>query len=83
MVYAQPKIFIKFEIQTDHRISDRRPDLVITNKMKRTGRIVNFAVTTDHKMKLKESEKRDKYHNLARELKKTLKHEGDGDTSYV
>ena len=32
--------------------------------------IVDFAVLTDHRIKLKESEKRDKYLDLARELKK-------------
>ena len=33
-------------------------------------RIVDFAVPADHRVKLKESEKRDKYLDLARELKK-------------
>ena len=31
---------------------------------------MDFAVSTDHKVKLKESEKKDKYLDLARELKK-------------
>ena len=35
-----------------------------------TGRIVDFVVSTDHWGKLKESEKKDKYLDLARELKK-------------
>ena len=60
-----------FEIQTDHLISARRPDLVIVNKKKkRTCRIVDFAVAAVHWVKLKESGKRDKYLDLARELKK-------------
>ena len=33
-------------------------------------KIVDFAVPADHRIKLKECEKRDKYHDLARELKK-------------
>ena len=33
--------------------------------------MVNFAVPADHRLKLKESEKRDKYLDLARELKTT------------
>ena len=33
-------------------------------------KIVDFAVPADHRIKLKESEKKDKYHDLARELKK-------------
>ena len=54
--------------QTDHLISARRPDLVI--KKKRTCKIVNFAVPVEHRVKLKENEKKDKYLDLARKLKK-------------
>ena len=35
-----------------------------------TWQIVNIAIPADHRMKLKEGEKRDKYRDLARELKK-------------
>ena len=67
-----------FEIQTDHLISARRPD----QKKKRACRIADFAVSADHKVKLKESEKKDKYLDLARELKrKTMEHESDGVTN--
>ena len=31
---------------------------------------MNFAVLADHRVKLKESEKNDKYHDLTKELKK-------------
>ena len=37
---------------------------------KRTCKIVDFAVPADHRIKLKECEKKDKYLDLARELKK-------------
>ena len=37
---------------------------------KRTDKIVDFAVPADHRIKLKECEKKDKYLDLARELKK-------------
>ena len=37
---------------------------------------MDFAVAADHRVKLKESEKRDKYQDLARELK-TIEYEGD------
>ena len=40
-----------------------------------------FAVSDYHRVKLKESEKKDKYLDLARELKKTVEHESDGDTN--
>ena len=59
-----------FDIPTDHLISARRPDLIIINKKKRTCKIVDFAIPADHRMKLKEYEKKDKYLDLARELKK-------------
>ena len=39
-------------------------------KKKRTSRILNFAVPEDHEIKLKESEKRDKYLDLTRKKKK-------------
>ena len=42
---------------------------------------MDYAVPADHKIKLKENKKRCKYEDLARELKKTLEHESDGDTN--
>ena len=66
-----------FSIQTDHLIPARRPDLIIINKKKRICKIVNFAVPTDHRINLKESEKKDKYLDLARELKKAVEHESN------
>ena len=76
------KILLDFEIQTDHLFSARRLDQVIVNKIKRTCRKVDFGVPAAHWVKLKESEKRDKYLNLARELKKTMEHDNDCDTSF-
>ena len=48
---------------------------------KRTRKIIDFAVPADHRIKLKECEKRDKYLDLARELKKTVEHAGDNYTN--
>ena len=60
-----------FNIQTDHLIPARRPDLIIINKKKkRICKIFNFAVPADLRINLKESEKKDKYLDLARESKK-------------
>ena len=67
------KIFWNFEIQTDHPISTRRPDLVPSNKKYRTFRIVDSAVQTDHRVKLNEKKKKKKngkYLDLSRKLKK-------------
>ena len=64
------KLLWDFDIHTDHLISARRPNLIIINKLKRTCKIVDFAVPADHRIKLKQCEKKDKYLDLARELKK-------------
>ena len=71
------KLLWDFNIQTDHLIPARRPDLIIINKRKRICKIVDFAVPADHRINLKESEKKDKYPDLARELKKTVEHESN------
>ena len=63
------KFLWDFDIDTDHLILARRPDLII-NKKKRICKIVDFSVLVDHRIKLKECEKKDKYLDLARELKK-------------
>ena len=59
-----------FKKQTDHLIPARKPDLIIINKKKRICKIVDFAVSADHRINLKESEKKNKYLDLGRELKK-------------
>ena len=64
------KLLWDFNKQADHLIRARRPDLTIINKKKRICKIVDFAVPADHRINLKEWEKKDKYLNLARELKK-------------
>ena len=46
-------------------------------KKERTCKIVDITVPADPKLKLKESEKKDKYLDLAGELKKTVEHESD------
>ncbi len=79
------KLLWDFYIHTDHLISARIPDLIIFNKKKREFsttkkrifQIVDFAVLGDHRIKLKEFEKKDKYLDLARELKKTMEAESD------
>ena len=38
---------------------------------------MDFTVPADHRIKLKEYEKKDKYLDLPRELKKTMEHEDD------
>ena len=81
MVYAQPKICPgEWDTQTSLGFwyTNRSPNLSQTTrpynnqlkKKKRTSRIVDFAIPTDHWIKLRENEKKDKYLDLARESKK-------------
>ena len=46
-----------FEVQTDHHIEARRPDLIIVDKEKKTCQIVDFAIPGDHRVEMKEREK--------------------------
>ena len=50
-----------------HVISARRPDLIIINKKRE---LAKFTVPADHRIKLKECEKKNTYLDLASELKK-------------
>ena len=62
------KLLWDCEIQMDHLNSTRRSDLIIINKKKKEKRtcwIVDLAAPADHRVKLKESEKKDKYLDLA------------------
>ena len=69
-----------FHVQTDHVISAGRPDLMI--KKREFAKLWSFLSSkTDHRIQLKESEKKEKYLHLARELIKTMEHEGDNYTN--
>ena len=63
--YEKHRIIWDFVIETDHLNSARRPDLVIVNKRKSTYWMVD--IPADDRVKIKESEKRDKYLDLDRE----------------
>ena len=57
--------------------NNARPSVNQEESRKRTWHLVDFAMSADHKMILKESEKIYKYLDLAREQE----HEGDSDTN--
>ena len=59
-----------FEVQTDHVIEARRPDMIVTDKKNNICKIIDFAVPYDSRVDAKEMEKIEKYQDLARELKK-------------
>ena len=73
------KLLWDFDVQTDHLISARLYNN--QQKKKRTCKIVDFAIPADHRIKLKECEKKDKYLDLARELKKSMELAGDNNTN--
>ena len=56
------KFLWDFDIQTDHLISARRPDRIIINKKKKRefAKLSTLLSPADHRIKLKECEKRDK-----------------------
>ena len=60
------------------QITLSRPDLIITNKKRE---LIDFVVLADHRVKLKESKKKDKYQDLAWEIFKTVEHESDDYTN--
>ena len=64
------KLLWDFNIQMDHIISARRPDLIVSIKKDRYCKILDFAKPADRRVKLKEIEKKDKYLEHARDLKK-------------
>ena len=59
-----------FDIHTDHLILVRIPDLIIINKKKREFEKLSNLLYQLTTIKLKECEKKDKYLDLARELRK-------------
>ena len=64
------KILWDFEVRTDRRITARRPDIVIVDKEKKTGLIIDIAVPEDRNICQKEREKIEKYQDLRIEIQK-------------
>ena len=59
-----------FNIQTDHVIKARRPDMIVVEKVKKTCTIIDFAIPYNSRVNNKEMERIEKYQDLARELRK-------------
>ena len=47
-----------------------RPDMIVIDKVKKTCTIIDFSIHYDSRVNNKEMEKIEKYHDLARELRK-------------
>ena len=64
------KLLWDFNIQMDHLIPARKPDLIIINKKKENLQNCRLCCSSGPQNKPEENEKKDKYLDLARELKK-------------
>ena len=64
------KLLWDFDVQTDHVIQARRPDVIVIDKEKKECKIIDFAMPHDSRVNAKEVEKIEKYQDLAREVQK-------------
>ena len=64
------KLLWDFDVQTDHVIQARRPDVIVIDKEKKECKIIEFAMPYDSRVNAKEVEKIEKYQDLAREVQK-------------
>ena len=62
------KLLWDINIQCDHVIEARRPDIVIIDKRRQSGIILDIAVPADGRVHEKEREKVEKYQELRREI---------------
>ena len=62
------KILWDFNIQCDHVIEHRRPDILVVNKKEKSCQIIDIAVPGDLRVHVKEGEKVEKYGDLKREI---------------
>ena len=63
------KILWDFNIQTDHVIEHRRPDVVVLDKHEKMCHLIDIHVAVPgDRVEVKENEKVQKYQDLAREL---------------
>ena len=69
---SRHKLLWDFNIQCDHEIEHRRPDLIIVDKEKKTACIIDIAVPGDNRVGTKELEKILKYQDLKMELSRML-----------
>jgi len=64
------KILWVMNIQMDHVIEHRRPDIVVVDKDNKRALLIEIAVPADARVEEKEQEKVDRYQDLAREIKR-------------
>jgi hypothetical protein len=69
------KLYWDRTIITDRTVSDNRPDVILTDKVKKKTFLVDTAIPSDHRSQLKYNEKEDKYKDLAIETKQIWRQE--------
>jgi len=62
------KLLWDVNIQCDHVIEARRPDIVVVNKQEKKCTIIDISVPADKRIGEKENEKVEKYQDLKREI---------------
>jgi hypothetical protein len=67
------KLLWDFAIQTDKEIESRRPDIVFVDKNDSSCTVIDIAVPGDCRVASKESQKIEKYHDIAREIRRLWK----------
>jgi len=64
------KIFWGMNVQMDHVIEHRRPNIVVIDKDNKRALLIDITVPGDARVEQKEHEKMDRYQDLARKLKR-------------
>ena len=64
------KLIWDMNTQCDRIIVERRPDIVIGNKMEKTAIVTDVAIPVDKRIIDKQTEKIEKYQNLKREIQR-------------
>ena len=64
------KLLWDFKIQTDNKVENNKPDIVVLDKTERKCMIIDVTCPFDIRVKDKEKEKIENYQDLKRELKR-------------
>ena len=64
----EAKLMWDVNMQSDHAIEARRPDIVVVNKQEQKFTIIDIAIPADKRIGEQENEKIEKYQDLKREI---------------
>ena len=63
------KILWNFSIQTDHEVTNNKPDIIVVDKINKTANLIEVAVPNDYNISNKRLQKIRAYTNLSGEIK--------------